>query len=213
MTPTVCAVETDAPFSASAVTRVVNQLRAPTLKQTRQRWLEQVAHRVVSARPDLAPALVEVLGVHPTAKDDLAGLTIGEIGVCYEALLASLDRGRRLRAGQFFTPDDAAAFMASHAHEFPLGTWLDPCCGVGNLSWHLAAVQEDPAAFVRDHLILIDRDEVALKTAVAIISADYISPGDVDAVYRLWQRSLVRDFQIGRASCRGRVQSRGGQAG
>ncbi|NMX12561.1 SAM-dependent DNA methyltransferase, partial [Mobiluncus mulieris] len=59
----------------------------------------------------------------------LEGLSIGEIAVCYEALLATLDSRRRRSAGQFFTPDDAAAFMAVQSRDFPVGTWLDPCCG------------------------------------------------------------------------------------
>lgn len=187
-------VTAEASFSASAVTRVVKKLLEPTKTATRKKWLSAVARRTFTTRPDLAPALLRVLGVEPAGEDVLAGLTIGEIGVCYEALLASLDHGQRRGAGQYFTPDDAAAFMARHAADFPTGRWLDPCCGVGNLSWHLTAVQDSPARFVRDRLILIDRDQTALTSAVALIAADFAADGDLGAVEALAERSVVRDF-------------------
>ncbi|MBC3179870.1 N-6 DNA methylase [Corynebacterium lujinxingii] len=56
----------------------------------------------------------------------LADLSIGEISVCYEALLASLDPASRRSSGQYFTPDDAAEFMASRAKDFGEGVWMDP---------------------------------------------------------------------------------------
>lgn len=184
----------DTQFSAAAVTRVIKKLLAPTKSQTRRNWLAAVARRTTTQRPDLASALTEVLGIEAGGEDLLAGLSIGEISVCYEALLASLDRGGRRDAGQYFTPDDAAAFMAAHARSFPAGRWLDPCCGVGNLSWHLAANQDDPAEFVRSGLTLIDRDPTALASAVAIIAADFAAPGDTAGVHALRQRSVARDF-------------------
>src|SRR5690625_7430849 len=95
MSTSLLAVEANPPFSASAVTRVVRTLLAPNKTETRRNWLAAVARRTVSARPDLAGALGSVLGVEMGPSDVLAGLTIGEIGVCYEALLASLDRGQR----------------------------------------------------------------------------------------------------------------------
>lgn len=194
MTATAARTEVGTVFSASAVTAVVRGLLRPTKGETRQRWLAAVSRRTTTQRPDLTRALVDLLGVDPEGEDVLAGLSIGEIGLCYEALLASLDRGKRRDSGQYFTPDDAATFMASHAEHFPPGHWLDPCSGVGNLSWHLTATQSDPANFVRDHLTLIDRDETALLTAVAILSADFAGPGDLDAVRGLRERSQIRDF-------------------
>jgi len=199
MSTSLLAVEANPPFSASAVTRVIRTLLAPNKSETRRNWLAAVARRTVSARPDLAGALESVLGVEMGPSDVLAGLTIGEIGVCYEALLASLDRGQRRDAGQYFTPDDASQFMARHATSFPSGRWLDPCCGVGNLSWHLASVQESPAEFVREHLILLDRDETALRTAVALIAADFAAEGDHEAVEALRSRSHRRDFLSSKA--------------
>lgn len=181
-------------FHATTVTRVVKALSASTHSETRQRWLQAVAARVVALRPDLAEPLLGVLQVNPAEVDLIRGMTIGEVGVCYEALLAGLNKATRKASGQFFTPDDAAEFMAEQASTFPAGVWMDPCCGVGNLSWHLAAVQADPRAFVRDALILIDRDPTALRSAVALLAADYLEEGDVEGVAALWERACVRDF-------------------
>ena len=183
-------------FSASRVSRVIRALTLShgSAKAIRLRWLEAVATRTMTARPDLADALREVLGVEPGTEDHLVDLSIGEVGVCYEALLALIDREDRKSAGQYFTPDDAASFMAGQSADFGDGVWLDPCCGVGNLSWHLASTQSDPGAFVRDNLTLIDMDETALRTAVAILGADWAAKGDLDAVRSLRARSKRRDF-------------------
>jgi hypothetical protein len=124
----------------------------------------------------------------------LKDLTIGEIGVCYEALLSVLDRDDRRSTGQFFTPDDAAHFMAKQSASFGDGVWLDPCCRVGSLAWHLAGLQSDPGRFVREQLVLIDRDETALRSAVAFIAADYVAVGDEDGVRALAAKAVQRDF-------------------
>lgn len=154
------------------------------------RWLAAVAARVVADRPDLADEAVALLGVDPTDDDPLAGATIGRIGAAYEAMLAAGDPASRKAAGQYFTPDDAAAFMASHAHDMPGGVWLDPCCGVGNLSWHLAATRPDPATFLAEDLVLMDRDPVALITAVVLLAARF---GDADSLSGLARRAVCRD--------------------
>lgn len=183
-------------FSASKVNRVVSALLHSnvTKVEVRRSWLSAVATRVVAARPDIAPALLDVLGVGLHGYDHLKGLTIGEVSVCYEALLSELDRDHRKSSGQFFTPDDAAKFMAQQSTSFGAGVWLDPCCGVGNLAWHLAGVQNEPSEFVRDHLVLIDRDETALKSAIALIAADYAAEGDQEGVRMLAEKAVPRDF-------------------
>lgn len=183
-----------AAFSASMVNQVVKKLASRSKKDTRRRWLQAVATRVQTARPDISQALVDVLKVTPAGDDVLNGLTIGEIGVCYEALLSRMDSSLRRDSGQFFTPDDAAEFMAARAVDFPEGVWLDPSCGVGNLAWHLTARQIDPASFVRTSLVLVDRDETALLTAIALITAEYAAPNDIEAVRNLRERSAKRDF-------------------
>lgn len=183
-------------FSASKVTRVVATLVDATSSGVtiRERWLAAVAARVAAARPDLLPALYDVLQVEPLESDILNGLSIGEVSVCYEALLSHLSLASRKSAGQFFTPDDAARFMAEQARSFGEGIWLDPCCGVGNLAWHLAGTMSDPAVFVRENLVLMDRDETARRSAVALIAAEYVADGDLAGVRGLDRNSVRRDF-------------------
>ena len=181
-------------FAATEVSRVLRELSEGSKSTPEQRWLRAVASRVTNARPDLSEELLKVLGVQPADSDPLRGLTIGEIGVCYEALLAEMGPAERRSSGQFFTPDDAAEFMASRSRDFGDGVWLDPCCGVGNLAWHLANFQSDPADFISRSLVLIDIDDVALRSAIALIAGDFAAPGDVGAVQLLSERAQRRDF-------------------
>lgn len=187
-------------FSAARVNRVIRTLAhgAETKHDARRLWLKAIATRVTAARPDIAVALLDTLDVEPDleGRDYLRGLSIGEVGVCYEALLSEIDRDHRKSSGQFFTPDDAAQFMSRQSIDFPPGIWLDPCCGVGNLSWHLSSVQPDPQTFIRESLTLIDLDETALKTAVALIAADFAAPHDTTAVASLANKAFVRNFLV-----------------
>jgi hypothetical protein len=107
------------------------------------------------------------------AHDLLDGLTMSERSVLYEFSLAHADRDSRKASGQFFTPDDVARFLAARAATFPEGTWIDPCCGVGNLSYWLADAQADPASFVADRLVLVDRDPLALLIARALLATEF----------------------------------------
>lgn len=183
-------------ISPTRVNRVVRGLLASSKTATRRNWLRAVASLTTDKRPDLAAHLVDILGEEPFGNGDnpLKGLTIGEVGVCYEALVALSDSTRRRAAGQYFTPDDAASFMAVQSAAFPDGVWMDPCCGIGNLAWHLAAVQHDSARFVRERLVLIDIDATALVCAVAILAADYLAPGDHEGLKALHARAHRRDF-------------------
>lgn len=166
------------------------------MKSSLKNWRQAVASTTAAKRPDLAGALAHILDAQPFEDgfNPLGNLTIGEMSVCYEALIAALDSNKRKASGQYFTPDDAAHFMAAQSGNFPVGTWLDPCCGVGNLAWHLADTQADSASFVRDRLSLIDRDETALRSAVALIGADFVAEGDEGGLEAFHQRSHVRDF-------------------
>lgn len=187
---------TRAPFSAPAVSAVIRDLLATSAKQTRINWLKAVATLVTTQRPDLADELQQILGVAPFEPEHnpLADRTIGEVAVCYEALVAMSDATSRKAAGQFFTPDDAAHFMAQQSADFPKGIWMDPCCGVGNLAWHLAFAQADPSEFVRDRLVLIDIDDIALRSAVALIGADCLAEDDTEGLKALHARATRRDF-------------------
>ena len=105
--------------------------------------------------------------------DLLEGLSIGEISVLYEFSLAILNPHSRKESGQFFTPDDVAEFMASYSKDFPKGIWLDPCAGVGNLTWHLVAAQTEPEDFLLNSMIVSDRDELALLIARTLLTRDF----------------------------------------
>jgi hypothetical protein len=123
--------------------------------------------------------------------DLLDGLQMDERSVLYEYSLAYVDRADRKASGQFFTPDDVARFLASRAARFAPGTWIDPCCGVGNLSYWLAAAQPDPRRFVAEQLVLVDRDPRALLIARALIAIEFELD---DAQYAaLVDRSRVAD--------------------
>ena len=181
-------------ISSGRVTAAIRALNATNESAMQANWLGAVARLVSDMRPDLAEQLIEHLGVEPSSSSPLGQLSMGEIGVVYEALVALSDHRSRRAKGQYFTPDDVAKFMATQAARFPDGDWLDPCCGVGNLSFHLAAAMSNPAQFISRKLTLIDMDAVALKTAVALLVANFAAPGDCDVLPALVSRSQVRDF-------------------
>lgn len=106
--------------------------------------------------------------------DFLKNLSVGEISVLYEYSLAYVDRDKRKQEGQYFTPDDVAQIMARKAETFPKNKkWIDPCSGVGNLSYWLAKFQHNPENFIKNNLILIDRDKLALFIARFILSTHF----------------------------------------
>jgi hypothetical protein len=181
-------------LSTKSVTAAIRSLVGPSRAASQRNWLGAVASLVSAMRPDLADQLVEHVGAAPASESPLAGLSIGEIGVVYEALIALSDHRSRREKGQYFTPDDVASFMATEAARFPPGTWLDPCCGVGNLAFHLALVTDDPAEFVAQRLALIDLDPIALTTAIALLIANFAGEGDADALPALMSRCQRRDF-------------------
>ncbi|WP_164996673.1 N-6 DNA methylase [Actinomyces minihominis] len=157
-------------------------------------WKSALAGSLSGARPDLAQQLTEHLGATAMVDSPLAGMTIGELGVVYEGLLAHSDHEARRAAGQYFTPDDVSLFMVSQAARFPGGSWLDPACGVGNLSWHLTRSQQDPSAFLTEQLHLVDKDEVALASAQAILTAAFARPDGEEVLPALVAHSRAVDF-------------------
>ncbi len=105
--------------------------------------------------------------------DLLRDLSIGEISVLYEYSVTYCDSASRKSNGQFFTPDDVAQYMAAFSTKFGQGVWLDPCSGIGNLSWHLIAKQSDPEDFLLNSVILSDRDELALLIARTLLTISF----------------------------------------
>jgi hypothetical protein len=115
----------------------------------------------------------EFLNAKIFPRDLLQGLSVGEIGVLYEYSVTFNNSRSRKSNGQFFTPDDVAQFMASFSKKFSNGIWLDPCSGIGNLSWHLVAIQDQPEEFLINNLILSDKDELALFIARTLMTISY----------------------------------------
>ena len=147
------------------------QLKAKGLRKT---WLDILATHL-NGKPEFAYILESQ--TFKSAKkgkiDLLLGLSIGEISVLYEYSVAFCDSASRKSNGQFFTPDDVANFMAEYSKFFGEGTWLDPCSGIGNLSWHLISKQDNPEDFLRSFVILSDKDDLALLIARTLLTVSF----------------------------------------
>lgn len=111
--------------------------------------------------------------VKPLDHDILEDLTIGEVSVLYEYCVAKVDANSRKDNGQFFTPDDVANLMVSEALQFPQGKWLDPCSGIGNLSWHLVNAQSEKESFLSRQVVLSDKDGLALEIARVLFTLSF----------------------------------------
>ena len=103
----------------------------------------------------------------------LEGLSIGEVSILYEYSVAYENSKARKLNGQYFTPDDVAKFMASYSYKFGDGVWLDPCSGIGNLTWHLVSVQSNPEEFLKNKVIVSDKDELALLIARTLLTISF----------------------------------------
>jgi len=98
--------------------------------------------------------------------DILNSISIGEIATLYEYSLSLLNNDSRKKHGQYFTPEDVAQVMAEKSLFFPKNrVWIDPCSGVGNLSFWLVKLQETGEDFLTNQLYLIDKDALALFIA------------------------------------------------
>jgi len=104
----------------------------------------------------------------------LLDMSLVDISLFYEYSLATADSDKRKQSGAYYTPQDIAAFMSEKSHNFEKNKiWLDPCSGIGNLSYHLASIQENPESFVENNLILQDIDQLALKIAHVIFALHF----------------------------------------
>ncbi len=126
-------------------------------------------------------------------KDLIKGLSIGEISVLYEYSVTAANSRSRKSNGQFFTPDDVAQFMASYSKKFSSGLWLDPCSGIGNLSWHLIAIQDDPEDFLLNNLLLSDKDELALLIARTLLTISFQNKVK-DLFVKIRKNFVILDF-------------------
>jgi hypothetical protein len=155
-------------FDSKTLNKVLNQ------HGLSKAWINILAtHLSGNAKFEYILKSKEFKGYKLLESDLLEDLTIGEIGVLYEYSVTQVDRHSRKSNGQFFTPDDVASFMASYGKDFPKGIWLDPCSGIGNLSWHLVATQKDPEHFLINNLKLSDRDSLALLIARTLLTYSF----------------------------------------
>ncbi|MFC5788604.1 hypothetical protein EDM22_03950 [Agromyces tardus] len=138
-------------------------------------WRSLLANRAASEEPASLALILRELDITPvTSEDLLRERSLTEVSVLYEYLLAHVNHQERKLAGQYFTPDDVAVFMATKAVEIGRnGRWLDPCCGVGNLSFWLARAHDDPEEFVRNRLVLVDQDPLALLSARILLTLEF----------------------------------------
>lgn len=159
-------------------------------------WRRILVAHALGSHPDRARGITdapEFAGVEPLDKDVLAGYELGIISTFYEYTLAASSPESRKDSGQYFTPDDVSRFMVSQTANFGEGVWLDPACGVGNLSSMLASVQPDPEHFVQNNLYLVDRDPTALLIARTLLHLRF-SDKNPNLFADLASRCIHRDF-------------------
>jgi len=126
--------------------------------------------------------------------DVLEGMSLAEISMVYEYTLALNDKAHKKITGSYYTPEDIAVFMAKHYSIFEKDkVWLDPCSGVGNLSYYLALVQDNPEDFVLNNLILQDINELALKIAHTLFAL-YFSNTIENYYDKIAKNFIVKDF-------------------
>lgn len=140
------------------------------LHETWRRLLATLASKSYSAKK--AEELIssaEYEGVELFDKNLLDSLPIGRISVLYEFSLAHVDHSSRKEAGQYFTPDDVSRLLVEQSKSFSKGVWLDPCSGIGNLSYWLTKAQDNSEEFLKNQLVIIDRDPIALFVARSLL--------------------------------------------
>lgn len=126
--------------------------------------------------------------------DFLASLSIGEISALYEYSLAHMDHDKRKEEGQYFTPDDVAQMMAKKSLYFGKNkVWIDPCSGIGNLSYWLAYYQKNPEDFLKRRLFLVDRDPLALFIARIMLTVSF-QKKDKRLFENIKSRLIAADF-------------------
>ena len=129
----------------------------------------------------------------PLKKKIFNNLSIGEIGILYEYSQAQQSVQQKKIDGIYFTPNDIAHLMATYSHKFQSGIWLDPCCGIGNLSWHLIDVQKNKEQFLKNNLILSDKDKLSLFIARVLLTLSF-QEQDSHLFFNIQDKFVELDF-------------------
>lgn len=159
-------------------------------------WKALLRARIETASKDFTYLLTtdELRDGNTAPFDVLRHLSIGEVSVLYEYSLAYSNRANRKNEGQYFTPDDVSRFLTKHAKGFPSATvWIDPCSGVGNLSYWLVREQENPERFLLENMYLVDTDPLALLIARVLCTLAF-QKSEKNLFEKLAGRFLNRDF-------------------
>lgn len=164
------------------------------VKGLRLTWLSLLAAEL-DAMPKMRYILADPIfkNVKPAKARLLEGLSIGEVSILYEYSIAYADHKARKGDGQFFTPDDVALFLVKETRGFPDGVWMDPCSGIGNLSWHLVNSQKEPESFLQNKIVLMDKDRLALIIARVIFTISF-QDKKADLFYAIEPNFKVFDF-------------------
>lgn len=141
-------------------------------------WVDILATHIANGGEKYAYILDSEEFAHATIleQDFLKDLTITSIGVEYESILQEFTPIEKRSHGVFYTPVDVAHVMAKQYSQFPQTlTWLDPCCGVGILTWALTKEipEEEQEEFLSNRVILQDIDPIALLTARVLLTLEY----------------------------------------
>ena len=179
-------------MSAQQLPGLINQLG---LTKT---WYSLMLHKVESSTsPDkssMSKLLTNRGGARTRVPNLLEGLSYQEISILYEYSLAHDSHDARKESGQFFTPNDVAQLMAEKAKKIDDGQpWIDPCCGLGVLTYWLAKTQVNPAVFLKSRMWLVDKDPTALLLAAIMLTIELGS--DIIGVFQsLKSRSKSSNF-------------------
>jgi hypothetical protein len=83
--------------------------------------------------------------------------------------------------------------MANYSKRFDNGRWYDPCCGTGNLSWFLINIQDDKEEFLKNRLVLSDKDTLALFITRTVFTLSF-QDSDADLFNSIAQNFIEFDF-------------------
>lgn len=131
--------------------------------------------------------------------DILSGKTIVEVGILYETALNYYLPDGKKNNGVYYTPNDVATFMAEeciNSSNLTEGVLLDPCCGVGNLTFTLLETLPDSVdreKFLLNNLLCFDIDPLSLLTARIMVTLRW-QKNIPDLFHKLENVYVIQDY-------------------